>query len=87
MQTEKDPALAEFERLCFETCRIMNSKAEEQPSYYLSKGAQKLEPEVKRALEQAAVGTIFENKIEMVSGQKFPDIVVAGRFGVEVKST
>lgn len=86
-QMDKDFDLAEFEKLCLETCRIMNEKAKAQPSYYLSKGAQKLEPEVKKALEQAALGTIFENKIDMVSGQKFPDIVVAGRFGVEVKST
>jgi len=37
------------------------------------------------------VGTIFENQIELVSGQKFPDIVAYinqnKAFGVEVKTT
>lgn len=65
----------------------MNDKAKEEPEYYLSKGAQKLEAEVKLALDIAAKGTKFENTIEIISGQRFPDIVAAKYYGVEVKST
>lgn len=65
----------------------MNDKAKAEPEYYLSKGAQKLEPEVKMVLDIVAKGTIFENTIEIISGQRFPDIIAAKYYGVEVKST
>ena len=42
---------------------------------------------MKAALDECAKGTVFENTIEKVSGQKFPDIVAARFYGVEVKST
>lgn len=38
-------------------------------------------------LIKEALGTPFENKIDLVSGQRFPDIVVQGYYGVEVKSS
>lgn len=79
--------LEDFIKLCAKTQDIMNKYAIEHPDYYLSKGAQKLEPEVKKAMDEAAIGTEFENTIEIISGQRFPDIVVAKYFGVEVKST
>ncbi len=34
-----------------------------------------------------AVGTSFENSIELIGGQKFPDIVAKKYYGVEVKTT
>lgn len=87
MVTNSEPTLQDFEALCFNMCHLMNEKAKSEPDYYLTKGAQKLEPEVKRALDDAAEGTAFAGTIELVSGQKFPDIVVAKRYGIEVKST
>jgi len=87
ISNNKEPILEEFEELCNKMCALMNKRAQEEPEYYLSKGAQKLEPEVKAALDEAAVGTRFENTIEIVSGQKFPDIVAAKYYGIEVKST
>lgn len=87
MSIPSEPTLLEFETLCANTCRFMNEKAKNEPDYYLSKGAQKLEPEVKKALDKAADRTAFAGTIEIVSGQRFPDIVVAKRYGVEVKST
>lgn len=83
----KEATLEEFEKLCRDMCRYMNEKAKAEPEYYLSKGAKKLEPEVKAVLDIVAKGTKFENTIELVSGQKFPDIVAARYYGVEVKST
>lgn len=87
ISTNKEPSLEEFELLCNRTCEYMNEKAKAEPTYYLSKGAQKLEPEVKAALDIVAKGTKFENTIEIISGQRFPDIVAAKYYGVEVKST
>jgi hypothetical protein len=34
-----------------------------------------------------AVGTVFENSIELIGGQKFPDIVAKKYYGIEVKTT
>lgn len=87
ISTNQDPSLEEFELLCNRMCAYMNDKAKAKPEYYLSKGAQKLEPEVKAALDIVAKGTKFENTIEIISGQRFPDIVAAKYYGVEVKST
>ena len=87
ISTNREPSLEEFEILCNTMCKYMNDKAKAEPEYYLSKGAQKLEPEVKLALDIAAKGTKFENTIEIISGQRFPDIVAAKYYGVEVKST
>lgn len=87
ISTNREPSLQEFEDLCNRMCEILNLRAREEPEYYLSKGAQKLEPEVKKALDEAASGTNFENTIEIISGQRFPDIVAAKYYGVEVKST
>ena len=42
ISTNQEPTLEEFERLCYESCDILNSKAESNPDYFLSKGAQKL---------------------------------------------
>lgn len=87
ISTNKEPSLQEFETLCNKMCALMNEKAKREPDYYLSKGAQRLEPEVKKAMEEAAKGTKFEGTIEIISGQRFPDIVAAKCYGVEVKST
>lgn len=87
ISTNKEPSLEEFEELCSNMCRYMNDKAKADPSYYLSKGAKGLEPEVKLALDTVAKGTKFENTIQIISGQRFPDIVAAKYYGVEVKST
>lgn len=87
ISTNKEPSLEEFEQLCRNMCQYMNDKAKVEPEYYLSKGAQKLELEVKSALDIVAKGTKFESTIQIISGQKFPDIVAAKYYGVEVKST
>ena len=87
ISTNKEPSLEEFEKLCKKACQLMNEKAYREPDYYLKKGGQKLEREVKEELENAAKGTNFEGTIQIISGQRFPDIVAAKYYGVEVKST
>jgi hypothetical protein len=46
-----------------------------------------LEPYVKDVMTDLAVGTAFENSIELIGGQKFPDIVAKKYYGIEVKTT
>ncbi len=81
------PALSEFESLMSRTNILLNEDALKRPEYYVTRGGNPLEDDVKSALEECAKGTPFENTIEKISGQKFPDIVAAKFYGVEVKST
>lgn len=48
-------------------------------------GNEDFENSVKRAMEQAAVGTSFKNKIVKTKRGEFPDITAATYYGVEVK--
>ena len=81
------PSLEAFRQLMERTDRLLNSDALRRPEYYASRGGSPLEDDVKNALEECAKGTPFAGTIEKVSGQKFPDLVAARYYGVEVKST
>lgn len=81
------PSLSEFQSLMTNTDILLNKDALKRPGYYVTRGGNPLEDDVKSALEECAKGTPFENTIEKVSGQKFPDIIAAKFYGVEVKST
>lgn len=81
------PAMPEFVSLMKRTDELLNHDALQRPKYYASRNGSPLEDDVKEALDRAAKGTIFENTIEKISGQRFPDIVAARFYGVEVKST
>jgi len=82
-----NPSLPEFQALMKKTDVLLNADALKRPKYYASRGGNPLEDDVMVALEESAKGTEFENTIEKISGQKFPDIVAAKLYGVEVKST
>lgn len=81
------PTMHEFSSLMQQTDLLLNHEASINPGYYKTRGGSLLEDDVKAALDECAKGTAFENTIEKVSGQKFPDIVAAKYYGVEVKST
>ena len=81
------PPMFEFVSLMRRTDALLNADALQRPEYYVRRGGNPLEDDVKAALDECAKGTPFENTIEKVSGQKFPDIVAARFYGVEVKST
>jgi hypothetical protein len=81
------PTLDEFVILMQKTDAFLNEDALRRPSYYVTRVGTPLEDDVKIALEECAKGTPFENTIEKISGQKFPDIVASKYYGVEVKST
>ena len=38
-------------------------------------------------MSELAVGTPFEDSIELIGGQKFPDIIAKKFYGIEVKTT
>lgn len=82
-----NPSLAEFKTLMAKTDLLLNQDALSRPNYYASRGGSLLEDDVKNALDESAKGTPFAGTIEKVSGQRFPDIVAAKLYGVEVKST
>lgn len=81
------PLLPDFVSLMKRTDNFLNFDARQRPKYYASRGGNPLEDDVKAALDECAKGTPFENTIEKISGQKFPDIVAAKFYGIEVKST
>ena len=81
------PTLAEFHALMMKTDKLLNKDARMRRSYYATRDGNPLEDDVKSMLDESAKGTPFAGTIEKISGQKFPDIIAAGYYGVEVKST
>lgn len=87
ISTNKRSQLQDFEKLVYSATDYLNSDAQNRTSYYETRGAQKLEDDVVRALNRLAKDTAFEGTIKKISGHKFPDIVANDYFGVEVKSS
>lgn len=83
----RKPGIEEFRKLVDRATRYLNQDAEKRTSYYLGRNGQKLEDDVMDALNKCAGGTEFDGTIKKVSGQKFPDIVAAKYYGLEVKSS
>ena len=70
------------------TVRVLEIKAASDVSRFKKMTPTQLEEEVSKAIKEACVDTPFHEKdVELVSGMKFPDIIVGRFFGVEVKST
>lgn len=87
ISSNAQPDYSEFAALMAKTNSFLNHDARIRPAYYVTRGGSALEDDVKCAMEYCARGTAFENTIEKISGHKFPDIVAARLYGVEVKST
>lgn len=81
------PSLQEFSDLMRCVDMALNVDAVKRPSYYIGRSATQLEVDVRDAAVECAKNTKFEGTIELVSGSSFPDIVAAGHYGIEVKST
>lgn len=82
-----EPSLSEFQALMKKTDALLNEDARRRRSYYATRGGKPLEDDVKAMLDESTKGTAFAGTIEKVSGQRFPDIVAANYYGIEVKST
>jgi hypothetical protein len=81
------PNRHEFDLLLNLTITELNSHANKSPKVISVLNGNKLEPYVRDVLTDLAIGTPFENSIELIGGQKFPDIVARKYYGIEVKTT
>lgn len=80
-----------FRLLLTKSIEELRGEADQNQSYYLKRGGINLEKDIFSIFQKNAAGTIFEGGIELISGQKFPDIVAyvndSKAFGLEVKTT
>ncbi len=71
-------------------CSLQN-QAKSNAKYFLTRGGVNLEKDVYNTILTHSQNTTFQNNIELVSGQKFPDIVAyvnkSKAYGLEVKTT
>ncbi len=82
-----EPHISEFNALLNSTIQELNAHAKNSPKTIEQLRGSKLEPYVRDIMTDLAVGSKFENSIELISGQKFPDIVAKRFYGIEVKTT
>jgi hypothetical protein len=87
ISANSEPNRKEFDILLNSTLTELNIHAAKSPKLVSTLGGNKLEPYVRDVMTDLAVGTIFENSIELIGGQKFPDIVAKKFYGIEVKTT
>ena len=78
---------SEFDLLIRSTISELNDQAQKFHEKISTLSGRSLEPYVKDVMTELAIGTAFENSIELIGGQKFPDIVAKKFYGVEVKTT
>jgi hypothetical protein len=81
------PNRFEFDSLLNSTIDELNIHAKNSSNKVATLIGRNLEPYVKDVMTDLAVGTPFENSIELIGGQKFPDIVANKFYGIEVKTT
>lgn len=82
-----EPNRNEFNLLLNSTIDELNAHAKKSSDKVATLLGRNLEPYVKDVMTDLAVGTVFENSIELIGGQKFPDIVANKFYGIEVKTT
>lgn len=82
-----EPEKNEFDLLLAYTVSTLNSKAANPLNKINNLLGRNLEPYVKDLMTELAQGTTFENSIELIGGQKFPDIIAKKYYGIEVKTT
>lgn len=82
-----DPARKDFDLLLKSTISELNLHAKLSSKKISTLLGRNLEPYVKDVMTNLAAGTVFENSIELIGGQKFPDIVAKKYYGIEVKTT
>lgn len=66
---------------------LIRHKANDKPNIFTGMNPTKFENELYDCFLTASDNTIFEGSIELISGHKFPDIVINKNYGVEVKTT
>ncbi|MBA5248423.1 MAG: hypothetical protein FE834_02645 [Gammaproteobacteria bacterium] len=80
-----------FVRLLDKSVLQLQRDAKKRPEYYLKRGGVNLEKDVYKFIKANAQNTSFKGKVELISGQRFPDIVAYinenKAYGLEVKTT
>ena len=87
ISNNSEPNRNEFDLLLGSTLIELNNHAKNSSKKVATLLGRNLEPFVKDVMTEIAVGTPFENSIELIGGQKFPDIVAKKYYGIEVKTT
>jgi hypothetical protein len=87
ISANSEPNRKEFNVLLNSTITELNSHAKKSAKTISALAGNKLEPFVKDVMTDLAIGTPFENSIECIGGQRFPDIVAKKYYGIEVKTT
>lgn len=87
VSVNSDPNRGEFDMLLSSTINELNVHAKNSSKKVSTLLGRNLEPYVRDVMTDLAVGTVFENSIELIGGQKFPDIVAKKYYGIEVKTT
>lgn len=87
ISVNSEPHRSEFDILLNSTIDELNVHAKKSTKKVATLLGRNLEPYVRDVMTGLAVGTSFENSIELIGGQKFPDIVANKFYGIEVKTT
>ena len=87
ISSNPEPGIEEFKILLSNTTGFLAQDSTKKQDVYLDLLGNKLERKVYDILVEYSRGTAFEGSIELISGQKFPDIIARKYYGVEVKST
>ena len=77
----------EFEGLLSKSYDIIKNEAQIKSDYFIKRSATEFEKDVYSCLCEAAKNTDFDKTIELISGHKFPDIIIKKFYGIEVKTT
>ena len=87
ISANSEPHRKEFNVLLNSTISELNIHAKKSAKTVSALAGNKLGPYVKDVMTDLAIGTPFENSIECIGGQKFPDIIAKKYYGIEVKTT
>jgi hypothetical protein len=87
ISSNPEPNKLIFQSLLENTIQTLDFESKKDQKKYLTLLGNELEVVVAEVMTDIAKGTLFENSIELISGQKFPDIIANKFYGVEVKTT
>ena len=87
ISSNPQPNQLTFQSLLDNTIHTLEIESKCYQKKYLNLLGNKLENVVADIMAESAKGTPFENSIELISGQKFPDIIANRFYGVEVKTS
>lgn len=87
VSVNSEPNRSEFDILLGSTINELNDHAQKKSQKMATLMGRNLEPYVRDVIADLATGTPFENSIELIGGQKFPDIIANKYYGIEVKTT